>query len=77
MNMKRFRLDIGEIAGISTWAVVFAITLYFILTTERFASELIPVSILFVLGSVVGIGAFVGFGVPLDGARGSNSSRRH
>ncbi len=60
MKNKVFNFEIGEIAAISTWAVVYGITLYFMLTTDRFNSEILPVSVLF----VAYLACFIGLGRP-------------
>lgn len=49
MNKNIYRLEIGDIAAISTWAVVFGITLYFMSSNSLFEADIPTVAVLFVL----------------------------
>ena len=62
MERFRFKFDFGEIAAISTWAVVYGITLYFMLSNNLFQDSIALVSTLF----MVYLACFVFLGQPIS-----------
>ena len=62
MERFRFKFDFGEIAAISTWAVVYGITLYFMLSNNLFQDSIALVTTLF----MVYLACFVFLGQPIS-----------
>ena len=60
MKSSRFKIDISDFAAISTWAIIFVITIYFIQANDGVDADLVLISSLFItyLIPFFGIGKF-------------------